>query len=264
MVERVKIGNVGTAGGTMKVSRRGVAVDSATGSSVLLSSTDNSGKPRYMRKIDSKTSSIGLNTSIGPQGGLVPVLGDQGTAYLPLCVVIEDQTSNPLLTTSGNFYDPDSDDYHTYLGVDDLSDVEENQLETMNLYTFSNKYKASTNTYASDGDKHIIRTACFTAGSADHGIEMANWNEFNSTNQRWSTSTIGSHITSGGGLGRRIEFRKPSDGSSNNNLFIYRSNGSYYTLPKANMGGAVPTNCKAATFYIPCGYGYMTSAWFGF
>ena len=49
-----------------------------------------------------------------------------------------------------------------------------------------------------------------------------------------------------------------------NNKSFRRDNGTFYTVPKANLGGLPVTNAKIAVSKVPIGYGFMNSTFMGF
>ena len=301
MGKRIRLGQLSGSTYGLKVSKEGQDVDSATGKNLLFDST-NAGKSAiyFGKTIDSGTT---INNSIGTRSNFDSSVGyitHSGTKlqYNPLVIVIEDATGQNLDSTStavastSNGYVGAMSSYFSRLGITSTTLLTERIQETGAMYRTSAFYAltgsdgdsttATNNSYSFDSPtthnvRQTVRSYCFTANSGDHpGDDAADFNPNNSTNQRYNTygnsadiyksdvttNVSGSHGTHFG-FNLRVEFRK-SNGEANNDKFFYRDNGTFYTVPKENLGGLPITNAKIAISKVPLGYGFMRSEFMGF
>src|SRR6056300_1152601 len=268
MAKRVILGKISTGVYGLRISRKGVDVTTASGKDLLFDSTTNSGLGRYFRKFSSATASAGFNNFIPTSGGTADTENTSGTEYHPLFLYLQDGT--------GIQYDTNSTSYYTTAagnrvadsnGTTTLSDdavitgtsITQRVQERLDMFAFNSG--ADTNLgdpSPINGTRHAGFPVTFTANALDHGTNLRYFAPANTPNQTYSSNTAG-------GYGKRLEYRK-ANGESLNSRFIFgdTSGSWYYTLDKSRMGGNPPTNVKVGVFRIPCGYGYMTSAYMGF
>jgi len=268
MAKRVLLGKISSGVYGLRISRKGVDVTTASGKDLLFDSTTNSGLGRYFRKFSSATASAGFNNFIPTSGGTADTENTSGTEYHPLFLYLQDGT--------GIQYDTNSTSYYTTAagnrvadsnGTTTLSDdavitgtsITQRVQERLDMFAFNSG--ADTNLgdpSPINGTRHAGFPVTFTANALDHGTNLRYFAPANTPNQTYSSNTAG-------GYGKRLEYRK-ANGESLNSRFIFgdTSGSWYYTLDKSRMGGNPPTNVKVGVFRIPCGYGYMTSAYMGF
>ena len=298
MGKRIRLGHLSGSTYGLKISKEGQDVDSATGKNLLFDSTSAGKSPIYF----GKTIDVGnneINHGIGTRSNFdshVGYITHSGTKlqYNRLVVVIEDATGQNLDSTSSSVASTSSgyvgvySGYFSRLGITSTTLLTERIKETGAMYRTSAFYALT----GSDGDtvtstnnsysmysptthnvRQTVRSYCFTANSGDHpGDDAVDFNPNNSINQRYNTygnssdiykSDVTDLVTGDFGFGKRTEFRKQT-GEALNDKFFYRDDGTFYTVPKANLGGLPVTNAKIAVSNVPCGYGFMNSTFMGF
>ena len=301
MGKRIRLGQLSGSTYGLKVSKKGQDVDSATGKNLLFDSTNAGKSPIYFGKTISGGTTINYNignrSSFDTSTGYITHSGTK-LQYNPLVVVIEDATGQNLDSTSSAVASTASgyvgaySSYFARLGITSSTIMTERIQETGAMYRTSAFYaltgsdgdtvNATNNSYSFDSPtthnvRQTVRSYCFTANSGDHpGDDAADFNPNNSINQRYNTygnsddvyksdvttnvsGTYGTHL----GFGLRTEFRK-SNGEANNDKHFYKDDGTFYTVPKANLGGLPITNAKIAISKVPLGYGFMRSEFMGF
>ena len=298
MGKRIRLGHLSGSTYGLKISKEGQDVDSATGKNLLFDSTSAWKSPIYF----GKTIDVGnneINHGIGTRSNFdshVGYITHSGTKlqYNRLVVVIEDATGQNLDSTSSSVASTSSgyigvySGYFSRLGITSTTLLTERIKETGAMYRTSAFYaltgsdgdtvNATNNSYSFDSPtthnvRQTVRSYCFTANSGDHpGDDAVDFNPNNATNQRYNTygnssdiykSDVTDLVTGDFGFGLRTEFRKQT-GEALNDKFFYRDDGTFYTVPKANLGGLPITNAKIAVSNVPCGYGFMNSTFMGF
>ena len=301
MAKRIRLGQLSGTTYGLKVSKEGQNVDTATGKNLLFDSSVKS--PIFFGRTITIASGSTINNSLGTRSnfdGSVGYITHNGTKlqYNPLVVVIEDATGQNLDHAISNFTSTSSGVYNSIsgymsrLGVSTSNIFTEVIKETGAMYRTSAFYAltgvdgetvtGTNNSYSFESPtthnvRQNIRSYCFTANSGDHPAQdAADFNPSNSENQRYNTfgssaDIFKSDLTTGNtgsfgsnlGFNLRVEFRKAS-GEALNDKSFRRDNGTFYTVPKANLGGLPVTNAKIAVSKVPIGYGFMNSTFMGF
>lgn len=274
MVKRVVIGQATYSGSSKSglwISKPGVDVIDGSGnitsaSNLLFNSEDQGGDGRYaVTKTSIKVSGTYSTNNFSGSAPTKSGVTYRSGRYFPLCIAIDDGTGlniNYNSTNSSNptvYFDITGTTYlsHMFLTTTNTYTQIDRQLETGSFTQFSPFYTGSTYDYSS-GTTLNIRPVTWTAKSSDHGTRLTNWftglfGNGQNPNNDWSSF----------GYGKRIEFKR-IDGTPLNSKFIYKSDGSFYTISRDYLGGLAPTNLKAAVMNVPCAYGWMTSEYMGF
>ena len=302
MGKRIRLGQLSGSAYGLKVSKEGHDVDSATGKNLLFDSTNAKTAIYFGKTINVGSNAVNHNidsrSNFDSSKGYITHNGTK-LQYNPLVVVIEDATGQNLdhaissfSSSSGSGTYNSISGYISRLGVNSGTIFTETIKETGALYRTSAFYALSgtegdsvtstNNSYSFESPtvhnvKCTVRSYCFTANSGDHtGPNSLLNNPSNSENQRYNTfgnsndifksdvttnvsGSFGTHL----GFNLRTEFRKQT-GEALNDKNFRKDDGSFYTVPKANLGGLPITNAKVAVSTVPCGYGFMNSTFMGF